>query len=108
MSSKNGPVLDDALHDKIKVLGKQGDALAKMGDYDGAVEKYLAAWAMLPGEKSTWEAGTWLLAAIGDAHFLAGRFDKAANVLTSTLISDGPGVAENPFIHLRLGQSLFE
>ena len=104
----NGPQLDDALHAQIKALCKEGDVRADAGDYDGAVERYLAGWALLPGEKARWEAATWILAAIGDAHFLAGRFDKAANVLTSALVSDAPGAAENPFIHLRLGQSLFE
>ena len=100
--------LDDEIHAKVVALSGAGDKLAHAGEYDGAVREYQAAWALLPGTKTSWEAATWLLAAIGDAHFLAGRFDKAANVLMSALVADAPGAVGNPFIHLRLGQSLFE
>ncbi|MEK6346789.1 MAG: hypothetical protein V4764_04890 [Burkholderia sp.] len=98
--------LDDSRHEQITALSAAGDALANGGDYPGALAKYWEAFDLLPEPKTDWDAGTWLLAAIGDANFLqrdyaAGR-DNIGNAMHF------PGAIGNPFLHLRLGQCQFE
>jgi hypothetical protein len=53
-----------------------------------------------------WDEATWLLAAIGDAHFQAGRFEQARQALSDCMHCSG--AIGNPFLHLRLGQAQFE
>ena len=74
--------LDARTHTQIQTLCDQGDALAEREDYARALEKYFAAWDLLPDPKTEWASATWILGAIGDANFfdddfVAGR-DKLA------------------------------
>lgn len=85
---------------------ERGDALADRGDFDGAIAAFEEAWALLPPPALRWEAATWILTAIGDAQFSAGRFDLAGRALAGAVRA--PGGLGNPFIHLRLGQCAFE
>jgi len=100
------PELPSDVHEKIRLLSAEGDALAREKNYDGAIRKYQEAWALLPEPKHQWEAARWLLAAIGDAHLFSGRFDKSLEAFTSAIVDAG-GLG-NPFLHLRRGESLFE
>lgn len=61
--------LDHALYEQIGALSEAGDALAEDEDFEGALAKYREAFDLLPEPKTQWEAGTWLMAAIGDANF---------------------------------------
>ena len=98
--------LDDRVHENIKFLCTEGDALAERGDYEGALAKYETAWVLLPEPRAKWEAATWILATIGDAQFRKRDFDGAAETLQDAMHS--PKAIGNPFLHLRLGESLFE
>ena len=62
--------------------------------------------ALVPEPKSDWEASVWIFTAIGDSYFYKKDYKKAADALFNAY--NGPGATENPFINLRLGQSLFE
>jgi tetratricopeptide (TPR) repeat protein len=84
----------------------QGDALAAQRRYPDAVDLYRRAWSLLPEPKEVWSAATWLLVAIADAQFLSLEFASAADTLESAKFC--PGAIGNPFVHLRLGQSLLE
>jgi len=53
-----------------------------------------------------WEASTWILAAIADACFLMGKRKSARQALEYAMTC--PGAIGNPFLHLRLGQVLFD
>lgn len=53
-----------------------------------------------------WEAATWELTAIGDACFLGGFFTSAKEALEYAMTC--PDAIGNPFLHLRLGQALYE
>src|SRR5262249_55742751 len=56
--------------------------------------------------REDWDAATWVLAAIGDAHYFAQDYESALSALRNAVkCPDGLG---NPFIHLRLGQCYFE
>lgn len=66
--------LNDATHERIQSLCAEGDALAEQASYPAALQKYWAAWDLLPEPQTDWAAATWILAAIGDANFLGGDF----------------------------------
>lgn len=94
------------LHDEVQRLSAAGDVCASAGRFDEAIERYNAAWALIPEPKTEWNASTWLLAAIGDAAFLGGFGGTALDALRFAMhCPDGIG---NPFLHLRLGQVLFD
>jgi tetratricopeptide (TPR) repeat protein len=98
--------LPDDIHEKITELCQAGDAFADVGDYVEALERYWAAWDLLPAPKTNWQAATWILAAIGDANY-HGR-DYAAGRDNLSMAMHCPEAIGNPFLHLRLGQCRFE
>ncbi len=98
--------LSESAHDEIKNLCAAGDALAARGEHEAAVAEYDKAWQLVPEPKSEWEASTWILTAIGDSCFLINKFKSARQALEYVMVC--PGALGNPFIHLRLGQVLFE
>jgi tetratricopeptide (TPR) repeat protein len=98
--------LSSEIHNAISQLSAEGDTLAESGNYKAAIEKYNAAWTLIPEPKSNWNASTWLMGAIGDAAFLGGYLTSAQKALEYAMhCPDGLG---NPFIHLRLGQVLYD
>ena len=98
--------LDDAVHDRITALSELGNAHADADDLDAALTCFGQAWELLPEPKTQWEAATWLLASIGDMHFLKSEFEPARDALQYAMHC--PDAIGNPFIHLRLGQAQLE
>jgi len=98
--------LDERTHNSITAFCSSGDDLAASGQYEQAVGEYNKAWALIPEPKNEWEAATWVLAAIADACFLAGYKTSAREALEYAMTC--PGAVGNPFLHLRLGQVLFD
>jgi tetratricopeptide (TPR) repeat protein len=84
----------------------QGDARLQAGSLQAALDTYDRALALVPGDKTHWEASTWIFAAKGDAFFAARRWHAALECFRSALAC--PGGFGNPFIHLRLGQCCLE
>ncbi|MGU9821139.1 tetratricopeptide repeat protein [Pseudomonas sp. LF090] len=105
MMSENGE-LNPELHEQIKKFSSAGDMLAESGRYEAAVTEYNKALEMIPSPKNDWEAATWILAAIADACFLSGFKTSAREALQYAMTC--PGGLGNPFLHLRLGQVLFD
>jgi tetratricopeptide (TPR) repeat protein len=98
--------LPDEVHEKITQLSAEGDDLLEHRQYLEAAAKYSEAFALVPEPKTDWGASTWLLTAIGDAFFQAGRYEDARTALTDAMHC--PDAIGNPFIHLRLGQAQHE
>jgi len=98
--------LGDVIHDEIKRFCAAGDQLADQKKYEEALGQYTKAWELVPEPKSEWEASTWILAAVGDSCFLSGYFSSALEALEYAMHC--PNAIGNPFLHLRLGQVLFE
>jgi len=98
--------LNDAVHAEIKRLATAGDKLAEKRRYEEAIAEYNRAWKLIPEAKNDWEAATWILAALADACFLKGHFKSARDALEYAMTC--PGGIGNSFLHLRLGQVLFE
>lgn len=98
--------LSQPLQDQINSLAALGDELAEDGNFPEALEQYWQAWDLLPEPKTEWDAGLWLLVAIGDANFNGEDYAAGRDNLASAMHS--PDALGNPFIHLRLGQCQFE
>ena len=91
---------------QVDELCAAGDEFAEKDDYPQAIERYWAAWDLLPEPKTDWQASTWILAAVGDANFLGGDFKAGRDNLATAMHC--PDAIGNPFLHLRLGQCRFE
>jgi tetratricopeptide (TPR) repeat protein len=94
--------LDEAVHSKIRQLCADGDALATEKRFQQAFNCYREALMLVPPPAEDWEATTWIVAAIGDLYFAAGKLDKSLAAFEDAV--QCPGGFGNPFIHLRLGQ----
>ena len=98
--------LPDAVHRQIKSLCARGDLLADQSDFPAALEKFWAAWDLLPEPKTDWEAATWILGAIGDMNFASGDYVAGRDNLSTAMHC--PDALGNPFLHLRLGQCQYQ
>ena len=98
--------LDNDVHDQVTKLCADGDVFARAGDYREAIARYDQAWAFIPEPKYEWRASTWILAAIADASYLGGDGASALQALDDVMHC--PDAIGNPFLHLRLGQVLFD
>ena len=98
--------LPNDIQDSIDSLCEKGDDLCESGNFISAIKCYWEAWDLLPEPKVEWEASTWILAALGDAHFQNEDFEAGRNNLSMAMHC--PNAIGNPFVHLRLGQCLFE
>lgn len=100
------PKLEDDLSDQIHELCDLGIDLADGGRFDKAMEAYDMAWDLLPEPKTEWEEAHWILGNKGDAHFSQRDFTAGRDVLERAMeCKDAVGTS---FLHLRLGQCLFE
>jgi tetratricopeptide (TPR) repeat protein len=90
----------------IEKLSEEGNNLVDKNDFDGAIAKFKQALELVPSPKNNFEASLWLYASIGDMYFLKEEFDDAAKHLYNAL--NFPDGQANAFVHLRLGQVLFE
>jgi len=91
----------------IERLCEEGERLADDGDYVNAVQRFRTAWNLIPEPKAAYEAAFQILGAIGDASFLSGDWQGCRDAMKRA-VKECDGAIENPFIRLRLGQSLFE
>jgi tetratricopeptide (TPR) repeat protein len=91
---------------QIKILCTEGDELAEQEDYPAALKKFWNAFDLIPEPKTDWEASTWVLTAIGDVNYLNRDYQAGVDNLRSVMHC--PGAIGNAFIHVRLGQCLFE
>lgn len=98
--------LDDAVYEQVKRQCSRGDALAEEKKYGEAIKAYREAWNLIPEPKRDWNASTWIMAAFADAYFLAGHLKAARETLEFAMTC--PGALESAFLHLRLGEVLFE
>lgn len=90
----------------IEKLSEEGNALAERNDFDGAIKKFEQALAIVPAPKSEYEASMWLYASIGDMYFSKRDYETSAENFYNAL--NCPSGQVNGFVHLRLGEDLFE
>ncbi len=100
------PEISEATFEQIKTLCEQGDQFAADGVHAKALAKFLNALDLIPDPKTDWEAATWVLTAVGDTYFILRDYPTARDYLSMALRA--PGGFDDPFLHLRLGQSHVE
>jgi len=88
---------------KIARLSAQGDTLARGKNMTIIVN--ISKPGFLPEPKTGWEATTWLLAAIGYANFFQPMLRQMCGDIHAGHCQHAGGLG-NPFLHLRLGESL--
>lgn len=98
--------IPDAVMADIERHCAEGDRLVEQGQPGEAYQSYMAALRLVPEPAESFEATTWILAALGDLYFHAGDFPQAVTVLSDAMHC--PGAIGNPFLHLRLGQAQLE
>lgn len=98
--------LDDQLYERILELCKEGNVLTERGEIIKAIESYTAALELVPSPKDNWDTSTWIYTSIGDSYFHNNSYELAKSNFYNAL--NCPGGITNPFILLRLGESLFE
>ena len=92
--------------DRVDRLVEAGEELAKADRYSEALAQFRAAWEAMPEPKEEDDAAVGVLAAIAECCFFLGRWDGCRYAVQHA-VRCGADVA-NPFLRLRLGQSLYE
>jgi len=98
--------LPPSIYEVIKEHCAAGDELAESSRFEDAVAEYQKAWELIPEPRTAWNASTWVLGAVADACFLGGYKTSAREALEYAMAC--PGGIGNPFLHMRLGQVLFD
>lgn len=98
--------LSDEIFAQIETLCDAGNVAMDEGDYEEALHSFLAAWELLPEPRMAWDAATWILSSIADAHFFQDNFAAMREPLM--LAMQGDEARANPFLRLRLGQCMLE
>lgn len=98
--------IPSAAHTEIQELCAEGDVLFEMGDFQATYKNYISALELVPEPKESFEATTWIMAALGDLYFQAKDYRQVAQVLSDAMHCTG--AIGNPILHLRLGQAQFE
>ncbi len=84
----------------------EGEDLADAGEDIEAFGRFQAAWLALPEPREEQEPAVRIQAAIADCHFHLGEWDSCRRAVQQAFrCGAGP---DNPFLRLRLGQSLYE
>jgi hypothetical protein len=90
----------------VDVLFEDGEGFVDADRFADALGCFQAAWDALPEPKSEQEPAVRILAAIADCHFHLKNWEECHEAMQHALRC-GASVS-NPFIRLRLGQSLYE
>jgi tetratricopeptide (TPR) repeat protein len=91
----------------VERLLAEGEECADEGRDAEALARFQAAWDLLPEPKAECEPALRVLAAIADSYFHLGNWPACYKTL-QTAVKNWDVALENPFIRLRMGQSLFE
>jgi tetratricopeptide (TPR) repeat protein len=98
--------LTDEIYGQITRISEQGNEYMDERQYFKALQLFEKGLDLLPEPKRNWEAYTWLKASIADTYFHLKQFESCKEAAFDAL--NGVDALDNPFIYLRLGQSLFE
>ena len=105
MPDQNGSLPDD-IYAEVERLSARGNELLDAADYEGAIEAWNAALALLPEPKAFWDAAMWLHASIGDAAYQAG--DDSAALAAFVEASRSADGGRNPYVQINLGVLLLD
>jgi tetratricopeptide (TPR) repeat protein len=103
---EKAPVLPAKIAAEIDKTKKQAEALETRKQYKEALQKYWAAYDLLPKPQQNWRQTTLLLAAIGEVNFMLSDYAACRDNLSLAMHS--PGAIGTPTIHIRLGACQYE
>lgn len=92
--------------EQIRIYCAEGYSSYDSANYNEALALFNKAWQLIPEPQLSYRESGWVLTAIGDAYFKNKQFKKAKLALKAALHC--PGINQNPFVLLRLGQAFFE
>ena len=98
--------LKNDFYERIVSICSKGNDLVERFEYENAIKMYLEALDLVPEPKDVWKASTWIYTALGDTYYMNKDFEASKNFLFNAI--NCPDGIENPFIMLRLGESLYE
>jgi|GEM_PF-220148 len=98
--------LSPADDDRVHQLIAKADALDDQHKFTESEPLWLEALSLLPDPKGDHASSMWIYGALGDDYWQQHRLDLAEDALRQALLSTG-GI-DNPFIWLRLGQTLHD
>ena len=101
----SGTLTEDQLNN-LKNTCSEGYTCYDAKNYKAALRLFYQAWLILPKPQSAYKAAGWVLTAIGDTYFRLGQHSQAIEALSSAIHCEG--MAKNPFVFLRLGQSYLD
>lgn len=96
----------DGAQEDAERLFADGEALADAGQDGEALARFQAAWSALPEPREEQELAIHIQGAIADCHFHLGNWEGCRQAVQMAFRC-GAGL-DNPFLRLRLGQSLYE
>ena len=94
------------LEEAVRALIEKGDRQLNADDFKGAIRFHREAMELIPEPREESVVGLEAFVALGEAYFLAGRFEEAYGALSFAVKC--PGGVENPLVWLRLGQVLYD
>lgn len=99
--------LTEALEKRLASYIDRANDLADDGDFEGALAKFKAALALIPEPQLDYEETCGLLIALGDMQFLLDDFAGCRESFAAA-VAGFKTAAKEPFVAMRLGQSLLE
>jgi tetratricopeptide (TPR) repeat protein len=106
MANSKPREMDDAIYAQLTAHTNRGNELTEQEQYLAALTEFEQALTLIPEPVEDWEAATWVLASIGDCHFMLRDYPRAHRAFSHAVAC--PGGLGNWFIHLRLGEIQFE
>lgn len=94
--------------EQIEELIEQGNEYIDQENYNEAIQVWKQALSLIPNPQNVYSESQWLEASIGDAYFLSKNYIKALEHFQNAKNNLKENAYENPFIMLRMGQTLLE
>lgn len=98
--------ISEEAYSKITEYCRQGDMLLEDGNTELAYENYISALDLIPNPKINYEAATWIYVALGDIYLSLKDYEKARDSYYDAM--NCPNGMTNPYVLLRLGETLVE
>ncbi|MBU3070526.1 hypothetical protein KOI40_11885 [Aestuariicella sp. G3-2] len=92
--------------EKIRTLCADAYESYDQGDFRKALRLFYQGWLLLPKPQTDFAEAGWVLTGIGDSYFRLKQYIPGCEALRSA--NHCPQTRDNPFIHLRLGQCLYQ
>eukprot|EP01132_Coremiostelium_polycephalum_P004006 gene4006-5009_t len=98
--------MDDATYTKMMKYVEDGKNYFNSEKFAHAHDCFKSAIKLLPEPIEQWDAGIWLLTAMGDTNFQLRDYENALKYISDAMSC--PTGRDTPFLYLRLGQIFFE